>query len=92
MTSFRIAIIGDFKPDYTAHVETGAAIEAAARRSGKNASYEWIATDAIERNAVEMLEAFNAFWIAPGAPYRSLDGALAGIRYAREDGRPLVGT
>jgi CTP synthase (UTP-ammonia lyase) len=92
MTSARIAVIGDYKADYTAHPETNAAIEVAARRGGIDPSYEWIATDAIERDGVATLEGFDAFWIAPGAPYSSLDGALAGIRYAREGGRPLVGT
>jgi CTP synthase (UTP-ammonia lyase) len=31
-------------------------------------------------------------WIAPASPYRSMDGALRAIRYARERGVPLVGT
>jgi len=31
-------------------------------------------------------------WIAPGSPYRSLDGALRAIRFARERDWPLVAT
>jgi CTP synthase (UTP-ammonia lyase) len=30
--------------------------------------------------------------VAPGSPYRSIDGALRAIRYARESRRPLLGT
>src|SRR5208282_6192757 len=29
---------------------------------------------------------------SPGSPYKSLDGALAGIRYARENKVPFIGT
>ncbi len=35
---------------------------------------------------------FSALWCAPGSPYKSLDGALTGVRYARENKVPLLGT
>ena len=31
-------------------------------------------------------------WIAPGSPYRSMDGMLAGIQFARARNRPFVAT
>ena len=34
----------------------------------------------------------DGLWAAPGAPYRSLEGGLAGFRFAREWGVPFVGT
>jgi len=34
----------------------------------------------------------DGIWIAPASPYRSMDGALTAIRYARERGVPLVAT
>jgi CTP synthase (UTP-ammonia lyase) len=40
----------------------------------------------------EHLAAYDGVWIAPASPYRSMDGALAAVRYARERGVPLVGT
>jgi CTP synthase (UTP-ammonia lyase) len=40
----------------------------------------------------ERLAAYDGVWIAPASPYRSMDGALAAVRYARERGVPLVGT
>jgi CTP synthase (UTP-ammonia lyase) len=92
MPSVCIGIIGDYKPDYTAHAETGAAIDSAARRLGIDASYEWVPTETIERDGPSILDSFDGVWVAPGAPYRSLEGALAGIRHVRESGRPLVGT
>ncbi len=38
------------------------------------------------------LAAYDGLWIAPASPYRSMEGALGAIRYARERGVPLVGT
>jgi len=52
----------------------------------------WIATPALEAECVEKLSAFNALWTVPASPYRSKDGALNGIRYAREKGIPFLGT
>ncbi len=34
----------------------------------------------------------DALWCSPGSPYLSLDGALNGIRFARERGWPIIGT
>jgi CTP synthase (UTP-ammonia lyase) len=45
-------------------------------------------TEATER----LLSDADAVWCAPGSPYASLDGALAGIRFAREHQRPFLGT
>lgn len=41
---------------------------------------------------VERLAPYDGVWIAPASPYRSMGGALAAVRYARERGVPLVGT
>lgn len=92
MRSLRIGVIGDYNPDYGSHPETNAAIESAARRAGLRVAYEWVPTVTIEREGAWLLDMFDGIWVSPGSPYRSLDGALAGIRYARERGLPLVGT
>jgi CTP synthase (UTP-ammonia lyase) len=39
-----------------------------------------------------VLDGASAVWCAPGGPYRSLDGAVLGIRYARESRVPFLGT
>jgi CTP synthase (UTP-ammonia lyase) len=38
------------------------------------------------------LKGFDALWIAPGSPYKSLIGALNAIRFAREHDLPLLAT
>lgn len=39
-----------------------------------------------------MMREYDAFWCAPGSPYRSLTGALDAIRFAREERVPFIGT
>ena len=88
----RIAIIGDFRSDYLYHEATGRALELSARGLGVEMHYAWMPTATIEKHGVKSLTDFGGFWVAPGSPYESLQGALAGIRFARETGKPLVGT
>jgi CTP synthase (UTP-ammonia lyase) len=90
MREARVAIVGDFDPSYISHRETGAALEDSGRRLEIAVEYEWVATDAAGRAGV--LAGFDGLWAAPGTPYRSLEGALAAICFARERGVPLFGT
>jgi CTP synthase (UTP-ammonia lyase) len=41
---------------------------------------------------VAQLAGFAGVWCVPASPYASADGALAAIRFARESGRPFLGT
>lgn len=92
MRRVRIGIVGDYSPDYISHRETGAALEDSGRRLGIGVDYEWVATDVVADAGTGVLEPFDGLWAAPGSPYRSLEGALAGIRFARERGVPFLGT
>ncbi len=84
--SARIAVVGDFDPRNPTHAFTNASLEHV------GLAFEWIGTEAIGGDAASRLARFQGVWIAPASPYRSMDGALAAIRYARERGVPLVGT
>jgi CTP synthase (UTP-ammonia lyase) len=83
MTS--IAIVGERLPDFPPHVATDDAIAHSAEALGVEVDARWVATD-------EELPEVDAVWCAPGSPYRSLDGALAALRWARERGVPALGT
>jgi CTP synthase (UTP-ammonia lyase) len=88
----RIGIIGDYDPEYAMHRATNAALEAAGRGLDAGVDYEWVATDSVASGDARRLASFDGLWAGPGGPYRSLDGALGGIRFARERGLPFVGT
>lgn len=81
-----VGVVGDFDPSNPTHAFTNVALE------HLGLGFEWVPTDAVPERAERRLAGHGGLWIAPASPYRSLDGALAAIRYARERGVPLVGT
>jgi CTP synthase (UTP-ammonia lyase) len=87
MTTARIGILGDFNPENPTHIFTGNAIRHAAEVLGKTIEAVWLPTD----RPTEYMR-FDGFLGSPGSPYKSFEGALAGIRYARENQIPFIGT
>lgn len=86
----RIALVGDYDPQVTAHQAIPVALGMAAEHSGHHVLGEWLATEQID--ASTPLDGFDGFWCVPASPYRSMDGALRAIRFAREQRRPFLGT
>jgi len=85
--------MGDFNASFETHRATDDALKHAADVLSATVEIEWIATPEIERTPVDTaLRRFHALWCAPASPYRSMIGALEGIRFARESGRPFFGT
>ncbi len=89
-TLVNIAIVGDRDDANAAHRAIPLALANAASALDVDLVFEWRASDAIAD--VAQLALFDAFWVAPGSPYRSLDGALRAIAHARTAGRPFLGT
>src|SRR5580704_10926309 len=88
--NFRVALVGDYNPSVIAHQ----AIPEALRLSSTTAHAVegvWVPTESI-RNPELDLAAYDGFWCVPASPYASMEGALKAIRYARESGRPFLGT
>ncbi len=89
----RIAVVGDFNPEFHSHPATNRALARAARALQLEVEVEWLATDSIvQYNPAESFRGFDGVWAAPGSPYVSMEGMLAAIRYARERNCPLVAT
>jgi CTP synthase (UTP-ammonia lyase) len=88
----RIAVVGDRIADYAPHDSIEAALTHSAAGTGTAVTVDWHDTTTLEGDAPEQLRSGDAIWCAPGSPFRSMEGALSGIRYARESGRPFVGT
>jgi CTP synthase (UTP-ammonia lyase) len=90
--ALRVALIGDYNATVLAHQAIPRALQLAASAADTRVDGCWLATDRIEAAPSELLPAFDAFWCVPASPYRSTDGALHAIRFARENGRPFLGT
>ena len=88
-----IGVIGDYTPAYPSHPATNDALAAAARDLGATVDVTWVPTaDVASPEAARTLDRFDGLWASSGSPYKSLEGALEGIRFARESGKPLVAT
>ena len=84
-----ILVVGDFDPRFDSHRKTDESLQHAAALLGLGIETAWLSTDAVEERQLQECE---ALLIAPGSPYRSMEGALAAIRFAREQGVPLLAT
>lgn len=86
-------MIGDYEPARPAHQAVMAALGHAADELSVKLDVSWLPTEALlVSEHIQKLEQYDGLWAAPGSPYQSLDGALMGIQYARETGRPFIGT
>jgi CTP synthase (UTP-ammonia lyase) len=93
VTALEIGIIGDWAPQLPYHRATNAALYLAGSAHAAQVECTWVRTESLEDPGAEAtLARFDGLWCAPGSPYRSMEGALRGIRYARETGVPFVGT
>ena len=89
----RIGIIGDFNPESRYHHATNESIRHAALALAIPVEITWLPTpDLVGVNSTASLERYDGLWCAPGSPYESMQGALDGIRFAREKGKPFIGT
>ncbi|MFD0697671.1 hypothetical protein ACFQZT_26700 [Paenibacillus sp. GCM10027628] len=87
-----IGLIGDYDEDVVAHVAIPLAIQLAADELGIQFNFEWVPTPSLDRDFEQKLSKYHAIWVVPASPYRSMQGALNGIRFAREQQIPFLGT
>lgn len=90
MSALRIGLIGDRDEEVAAHHAIPLALGLAAAALAVDVDVAWIATDAV--GSARDLAHLDGLWCVPGSPYRTMDGALAAIRYAREENVPFMGT
>ena len=89
----RIAILGDFNPEFRSHHATNDSLQHAARKLKFAVESEWLSTPCLtEPGAEKILESFDGLWAAPGSPYKSFEGMLKGIEFARRRDWPFLGT
>ena len=91
--SLQVGIIGDYDANRLSHIATNEALGHAARALSVMVACTWLPTLSLNEPGSEAtLQSFDALWCAPGSPYKSLDGALRAIRFAREHDWPFIGT
>lgn len=87
-------IVGDFDAEFPPHRATISALEYAGAWADLDVESLWQPTLTLAAGvaAAVGLASLEGIWLAPGSPYRSIDGALAAARFAREHGTPLLAT
>lgn len=88
----RVAVVGDRVAGHAPQDAIEAALTHSGVALGVDVDVRWHGTAELAAGADGALRAADAVWCAPGGPYESLDGALAGIRFAREQNLPFLGT
>jgi len=89
----RIGILGDFNPEFRSHHATADSLQHAAHKLGIKVESAWIPTPSLlEPSAAATLDSFDGLWASPGSPYKSFDGMIKGIEFARVHDRPFLGT
>jgi CTP synthase (UTP-ammonia lyase) len=88
----RVGIVGEYRAEFPPHPATDAGLAHAAAALGLACETRWVSTGSVGPDPAAALAPYDALLVAPGSPYRSLDGALAAIRHARERGVPTLGT
>ena len=83
-----IAVVGDYRPDNQTHT----AIAEAVAHASSGVDVRWVGTDVVARDGSDSLAGAAGVWVASGSPYKSFDGALEAIRWARTKDVPLLGT
>jgi CTP synthase (UTP-ammonia lyase) len=83
-----IAVVGDYGAERPTHKAVQQALGHAVQPP---LGFEWLATETAEQMADDELASYAGLLIAPGSPYRSMEGALKAIEVAREREVPLLG-
>jgi CTP synthase (UTP-ammonia lyase) len=90
MPTASIALVGDRSQSVRAHARIPLLVDALRRREGVVLDPYWIPSEEAEADGA--LDGFDGVWLVPGSPYRSLEGAVAAARAAREQEIPFLGT
>ncbi len=91
LTKTAIALIGDFSAEVLAHQAINKCF-VLAQQAGLALEPVWTGTDTLVPGQEDSLRRFGGFWCVPASPYRSTEGALWAIQFARTHHIPFLGT
>ena len=84
--------MGDYVATNSTHTATNQAFEHAVKNLNLPITWEWVDTERIEPEFDSITQTYHGFLIAPGSPYKSMQGVLKIIEYARVNKVPTLGT
>ncbi|WP_437995439.1 CTP synthase [Sorangium sp. So ce185] len=91
MTStIQVGLVGDRDDAVTAHRAIPVALRLAGEALATPLAFAWVPTEEVAD--ASRVARYDALWCVPASPYRSMEGALRAIRFAREQRRPFLGT
>jgi CTP synthase (UTP-ammonia lyase) len=91
--SINIGIIGDFDENKPSHIATNSALLHAAGFLSIALKIDWLGTGNLRKKSTkDTIGQYQGLLAAPGTPYFFADGAVKGIKLAREMNIPFLGT
>ena len=91
MKTRSIVLVGDYSDKVVAHRAIPLALELARGSAEADVSWDWVGTGSV-KDAARDLASYSGVWLVPASPYENLEGALGAVRWARESGKPFLGT
>lgn len=85
-----IGIVGEYNPGNKTHQLLNSSLDWL--QDTYNFDYEWVETTTVLKEGDALLRQFTGLWSAPGSPFKSLDGAVKAIEFARTNNIPHLGT
>lgn len=89
MYMFKIGILGNLKESYEPHYKLNSCLREF--QGTFDFTFEWIPTETLDQNADDVLDQYHGI-VAGSGPYKSKDGVINGIRCARKNNIPFLGT
>jgi CTP synthase (UTP-ammonia lyase) len=89
---YHIGIIGDYDESRPSHIATNKALCDCVDYLGMEVDIRWIPTESLNGNTADKLQGYQGLFCSPGSPYKSMNGALNAIKYARVNKIPFLGT
>lgn len=93
MSKIRIGIVANYNPKSPYHPATTNSLLHSANLLGIELDPVWIESETLDTpEGRKQLTGFHGLYCGPGSPYKSMNGALESIRFARENDVPFFGT
>ena len=91
--ALQIGILGDYDSNSPTLPAIEESLHHASIALNEDVQATWLPTPSLlDPELNSKLQAFDGLWAAPGSPYRSFDGMLRGIEFARRRDWPFLGT